>query len=107
MEKITSNRSESVRVRLSPEMMIRYEHQASRVGMTPATLAAFIIGAWVKSQEDQLRMQSVAVMDAARKMLPQVDDQQLEALTAGMLEGMAPVLASLAGTTNGQEGGGQ
>ncbi|MDC7692649.1 hypothetical protein [Vogesella indigofera] len=107
MEKVTANRSESMRVRLAPDLMVRYEHQALRVGMTPATLAAYIIGSWVKSQEDQLRMQSVAVMDAARKMLPQVDEEQLEALTAGMLEGMAPALAKLQHAAKGQEGGGE
>lgn len=102
MSEKAANRSESIRVRLAPDLMQRFEHQASRLGMTPATLAAYVLGSWVKSQEDQFRMQSMAVMDAARKMLPQVDESHLEALTSGMLEGMAPAIAAIQG--NRKEG---
>lgn len=106
MSEKAGNRSESIRVRLAPDLMQRFEHQAARLGMTPATLAAYVLGSWVKSQEDQFRLQSMAIMDAARKMLPQVDESALEALTAGMLEGMAPALASLQGAPKeGQKGG--
>lgn len=105
---VSPNRTESMRVRLAPDLMTRYEALALRLGMTPSTLAAYVIGAWVKSQEDQVRLQSMAVMDVARKMMAQVDAADLEALTAGMLEGMAPALANIQGTTKGQgEGGGE
>lgn len=107
MEKQSSNRTESIRIRLSPELMERYEHQASRLGMTPSTLGAFIVGAWVKTQEDQLRMQSVAVMDAARKMLSHVEGLDLESLTRDMLDGMAPALHEAQAKAKGQDKGGE
>lgn len=102
-----ANRTESIRIRLSPDLMARYEHQAARVGMTPSTLAAFVIGQWVKTQEDQLRIQSVAVMDAARKIAPQFDPVQIESLTAEMLDAMAPgMLRNIQQALKADKGGG-
>lgn len=46
-----SKRSNSMRVRLVPEMLERFEKVARDFGMAPSTLAAYVIGAFVRDQE--------------------------------------------------------
>lgn len=107
------NRSESIRVRLAPDLMTRFEGLSERYGMTPSTLAAFVVGQWVKSQEDQARMSQIALMDAARKMVVDVSQADI----AKFVEAAAPALGVLMGMPSpdapatleqgGKEGGGE
>ena len=46
-----NKRSNSIRVRLVPEMMDRFEVISRGFGMAPSTLAAYVIGAFVRDQE--------------------------------------------------------
>lgn len=46
-----NKRSNSMRVRLVPEMMERFDTISRDFGMAPSTLAAYVIGAFVRDQE--------------------------------------------------------
>lgn len=50
-EATANTRSESMRVRLDPQMMRRFEAQAVDRGMAPSTLAAFVLAEYVREQE--------------------------------------------------------
>lgn len=95
MTEKSNNRTESIRLRLSPEMMERFERQADRIGLTPSTLAAFVIGRWVKEEEDKTKVQTLAVMDIARRAFPLVDPSHVEQIATAALEGVAPVVAAI------------
>lgn len=47
----TTKRTDSVRVRLSPEMMKRLERIANELGMPVSTMAALAVGHYVTEQE--------------------------------------------------------
>lgn len=83
------NRSESIRVRLAPDLMERFEGLSTRYGMTPSTMVAFIVGQWVKTQEDQARMSQIALMDIARKMSLEVSPGEIAELVQSVLPGIA------------------
>lgn len=87
------NRSESIRVRLAPDLMERFEGLSERYGMTPSTMVAFIVGQWVKTQEDQARMSQIALMDIARKMSLEVSPGDI----AQFVESAMPGFAKLTG----------
>lgn len=53
-------RTDSFRVRLSPEMMARFTVIAEFYGMPPATMAAFAVGEFVQRKETERRMVSEA-----------------------------------------------
>lgn len=44
-------RTESIRVRLEPDMMQRFEQAAARYGLTPSTMAAVVLGEYVVRHE--------------------------------------------------------
>lgn len=46
-----NTRSESMRVRLDPQMMRRFEAVAADRGIAPSTLAAFVLAEYVCEQE--------------------------------------------------------
>jgi predicted transcriptional regulator len=62
-----NRRTDSIRVRLAPEMMERFEHLASRYGMPPATLCAFAVARFVQQEETNAQLTRMAVLDASRK----------------------------------------
>lgn len=102
------NRTESIRLRLAPDLMSRFDALSQRYGMTPSTMAAFVVGQWVKAQEDQARMSQIALMDIARKMAVDVSDANI----AQFVDAMAPALGALVGIPSpdaqgGSEGGGE
>jgi predicted transcriptional regulator len=63
-----NRRVDSIRVRLSDDMMKRFEFLASRFGMPPATLAAFAIARFVTTEENNHTFQRDAVSQMADKM---------------------------------------
>ncbi len=83
-----NKRTGSMRIRLSPEMLERFEKLAKRYGMPPSTLAAFAIARFVQSEETN----RMVVMDAARQQVKamegQVTDERLERLLGPMFENM-------------------
>lgn len=63
-----NRRIDSIRVRLSDDMMRRFEFLASRFGMPTATLAAFAIARFVTTEENNHTFQRDAVSQMADKM---------------------------------------
>lgn len=88
-----NRRTDSIRVRLSPEMMERFERLASCYGMPPATLCAFAVARFVQQEDTNAQLARMAVMGATRK----AGDRMEEVLSDASLEKMIPgVLAELA-----------
>lgn len=56
----SNKRSDSIRIRLSPEMMKRFEKLSADFGMAPSTLAAFAVADFVIAHEySELRPRSL------------------------------------------------
>lgn len=85
-----NRRTDSIRVRLSPEMMGRFEALAKRYGMPPATLCAFAVAQFTQNEENKLSMTRMAVMDASRRVGEQFDmtEETAERLFGPMLSEM-------------------
>lgn len=84
-------RTDSVRVKLSPEMSDRVEKMASEFGMPSATFCAFAVGDFVRRSEQQQSLTRMAVLDASRRSGDVID----EAVLQRIIEGMAPHLPAL------------
>ena len=81
-----NRRTDSIRVRLSGDMMDRFEQLAVRYGMPPATLGAFAIAKFVQSEEMNAGLARSAVMDMASKAGESVMDEAfLERILTGAL----------------------
>ncbi len=57
-----NRRTDSIRVRLAPEMIERVQRLADSYGMPPATLCAFAVAEWVAGKENNLRLTRDAVL---------------------------------------------
>jgi hypothetical protein len=68
MNDSTVRRTDSVRVKLSPDMLERVERMANNYGMPTATLCAFAVAEWVGQKENGIAMSRMAVMDIGRKI---------------------------------------
>jgi len=88
-----NKRTDSIRVRLSPEMMERFEKLASRYGMPPATLCAFAVARFVQSEESNFSNARMAILDATRRAGENINDEQIEALLLRGLPGLAQALS--------------
>ena len=86
-----NRRTDSIRVRLSPEMMARFEALAKRYGMPPATLCAFAVAQFTQNEENKLSMARMAVMDASRRAGEkfEMDEETMERLFGPMLAEIA------------------
>ena len=58
-------RTDSVKIKLSPELMDRLDLQAQQFGMAPSTLCAFAVAEWLQNRERNERLARTAVLDAA------------------------------------------
>lgn len=63
-----TKRTDSVRVRLSPEMMKRLEFISAQLGMPPSTVAALAVGSYVIEQERTIVVERVLSQDGALLM---------------------------------------
>ncbi len=99
-----NKRTGSMRVRLSPEMLERFEALAKRYGMPSATLAAFAIARFVQAEETNRML----VMDTARRQAEllgeQMTDERMERLFGPMFENMLSMFQHT--QVAGGEGGG-
>lgn len=88
-------RTDSVRVKLSPEMLDRVEKMAADYGMPAATFCAFAVGDFVRRSEQQAQLGRMAVMDAARRSGDAMDlsDERLERIFSSILPEIAKIAA--------------
>jgi len=63
----TIRRTDSIRVKLAPEMLERVEALAINFGMPTATLCAFAVATWVRQQEQSASLARMAVMDVTKR----------------------------------------
>ena len=71
---VTENRRvESLRVRLAPEMMDKFEAFAARYGMPASTLAAFALAQFVQQEETKATVIKLAAIETARRTVDKVD----------------------------------
>lgn len=81
-------RTDSVRVKLSPDMLDRVERMAADYGMPAATFCAFAVGDFVRRSEQQAQLGRMAVMDASRRVGDQIGnigDDKLEKIFGPMI----------------------
>ena len=92
-----NKRTDSIRVRLAPEMLERFEDIAKRYGMPPATLGAFAIAKFVQHEENSVSAARTAVMEMTRRFGDETldggkFDQSITAtLTAMIQNGLLPL----------------
>ena len=60
-----NKRTDSVRVRLSPEMMVRLEAVSKELGMPPSTVAAMAVGTFVIAQESTILHERLVTEDGS------------------------------------------
>lgn len=61
----TTKRTDSIRVRLSPEMMKRLERIASELGMPISTMAALAVGEYVIEKERTILVERTLMPDGS------------------------------------------
>lgn len=93
MNDTTTRRTDSVRVKLAPDMLARLEVQAKAFGMPVATVCAFAVADWIQRQENNLAMARMATMEISRKGLESMGDmlseENIERIFAPMLVELA------------------
>ena len=82
-------RVEKVAIMFSPDMKDRIDKIAVAFGMPPSTLCSFAVASWVQSQENQLAMARMAVMQMARQAGDKIEDLDLEKVLQPMIVEMA------------------
>jgi hypothetical protein len=75
MNDTTVRRTDSVRVKLAPDMLDRVEKLANLYGMPTATLCAFAVAEWISGKENALQLSRMAVMDIGRKVGGAIETQ--------------------------------
>lgn len=84
-------RTDTVKLKLAPEIMARFEEQARAFGMPPSTLAAFAVADWLQRQENNAKLARMAVMDMSRTAIPEFEKA---------LEAALPAIAKALGQEN-------
>lgn len=72
-------RTEALRLKLSPDMMERLSRRALVFGMPEATLAAFAVADFLTRQETQDNMVRLAAVEMARRATD-LDEEKMEAV---------------------------
>lgn len=91
MNDTTVRRTDSVRVKLAPEMLERVEVQAKAFGMPVATVCAFAVADWIQRKENEKAMTRMAVLEATRHSSEQLNmtEEQMERVFGPMLAELA------------------
>lgn len=98
----TRARTESIRVKLSAEMLQRLEGFAIDYGMPSATMAAFAVADWITKQESNQKMTRMAILEATRQGMTQFSGEAMEKAMEKAMESALPAVA-LALASSGQE----
>ena len=75
-------RTDSVKIKLAPDMINRLESAAKAYGMPPSTLCAFAVADWLNRQEQNAKLARMGVLEATRGAF--ADDQMTAALEAAL-----------------------
>lgn len=88
VEKQTVLRTDSVRVKLSPDMLKRVEQLAVDYCMPVATLCAFAVAEWVRGQDRQASLSRMAALDMSKRALAMFDmsDERMEKVFGSSFE---------------------
>lgn len=91
MNDTTTRRTDSVRVKLAPEMLVRLESQAKAFGMPVATVCAFAVADWIQRKENEKAMTRMAVLEATRQsgQMMSMTEEQMERVFTPMLVELA------------------
>lgn len=93
-------RTDSVRVKLSPDMLSRVEKLAADFGMPPATFCAFAVADFVNRHDQNQRLARQAVGAMLKPMLKQFEDlMNSEALNEFVEDVVTKASKLAAGTT--------
>jgi hypothetical protein len=68
VERVSIRRTEEVRLKLGPEMLVRLSALAEAHGFPLATMAAVAVSEWVVTKEQAAANQRMMLMDIGRKM---------------------------------------
>lgn len=95
VEKQTVLRTDSVRVKLSSDMLRRVEQLAVDYCMPVATLCAFAVAEWVRGQDRQASLSRMAALDMSKRALAMFDmsDERMEKVFGSMFERVVKELA--------------
>lgn len=93
-------RTESMRLKLAPDMLSRLESFSADFGMPTSTLAAFAVADWVNRQEMNRRMTKLAVVEATRRSIEQFSGAALEKALTTALPAVAVALAEAGHSTD-------
>jgi predicted transcriptional regulator len=92
-----NKRVDSIRVRLSPAMLQRFEQLSDFYGMPPATLAAFAIARFVQSEETNTSASKMAILDASRRAADsfekRLDDSAMDRILGPTLQALLVEMA--------------
>lgn len=83
-------RTDSIRLKLSPDMVARLEKLAVAHGMPVSTVAAFGLSDWICKQEQSVSLSRMAAMEIARQSVGMMGDmeKQLEKALPSMIAAM-------------------
>lgn len=97
VEKQTVLRTDSVRVKLSPDMLKRVEQLAVDYCMPVATLCAFAVAEWVRGQDRQASLSRMAALDMSKRALAMFDmsDERMEKVFGPMIAQIAQQMTSV------------
>jgi len=87
-------RTESVRVKLAPQMTVKLEEMAVEYGMPTSTLAAFAISQWIIDQDRRLKLMKISAVEASRKMAESFSGETMEKALVAALPAMVKAMAS-------------
>ena len=82
-------REEKIAIMFSAEMKERIDKIALAFGMPPSTLCSFAVASWVQSQENQLAMARMAVMQMARQAGEKMDELNIDKILQPMVVELA------------------
>ena len=101
MAKTDFQRTDSIRVRLSADLMERFEAIASRYGIAPATLATFAIAQFVHREDYKMRVVDMAVSGMSQLWSELFDADTIDRIVQPVLQNFLKAELASASTSAG------
>lgn len=93
-------RTDTVKIKLAPEILARLEEQARAYGFPPSTMCAYAVADWLQRQEANAQLARTAVMHATRNM--GITEEQIGAALEHSLPAMMKALNQLQPPLDGE-----